>query len=329
MRKGWKTYLLYGGIVTALAVFIYIIFETIRLRNTGFETKTLWDWMELLIIPAVLASGAIWLERSERKVERQRTEERMREERQRAEEQAKFEQEIETDRQRETALQTYIDRMSDLILEGNLRDLDLEARNIARTRTLTILKMLDPKRKGQVIRFLIEAKLICIDKSVNSPFPMEATPVTLIDADLREVDLSGFRLAEANFYKADLRGANLSGANLDSAILNLAKLSGADLQHANLHGAGFYEADLRNANLERASLEEASLEVANLDGSNLRHTYMGSANLSYTDLEKADLFDANLEMANLTNAKITSKQLAELSSLYATTMPDGTKHDES
>ena len=70
--------------------------------------KTLWDWMELLIIPIVLAIGAYYLNRSERAVERRIAEDR-----------AKLEREIATDRQQEATLQAYIDRISELLLEKN------------------------------------------------------------------------------------------------------------------------------------------------------------------------------------------------------------------
>ncbi len=70
MKSRWKTYLLYGGLFLVGVGALYLIVETIQAKNTGFETKSLWDWMELLIIPFVLALGA-FLNRSERAVEHQ------------------------------------------------------------------------------------------------------------------------------------------------------------------------------------------------------------------------------------------------------------------
>jgi hypothetical protein len=56
--------------------------------------------MQLLIIPFVLASGAFYLNRSERAVERQTANER-----------AELEREIAKDRLQEAALQSYLDRI--------------------------------------------------------------------------------------------------------------------------------------------------------------------------------------------------------------------------
>ena len=60
------------------------------------------------------------------------------------------------DNQRETALQTYIDKMSELLLEKHLRTSqpEEEVRKIARVRTLTVLRGLDANRKGSVLQFL-------------------------------------------------------------------------------------------------------------------------------------------------------------------------------
>ncbi len=107
---------------------------------TGFEGKTVWDVFDLLIIPATLAAVAIILEAFERKSDR----------------------EIALENQRETILQNYFDAMTRLMLDKNLKGSGPhdEVREIARVKTLTVLKRLDGKRKGDLIRFLSETKLI-------------------------------------------------------------------------------------------------------------------------------------------------------------------------
>ena len=82
--------------------------------------KTLWDLLDLLIIPLVLIVGGFLLNRAQRKVER----------------------EIARDREEERALQSYLEAMTELHLEpNNLRasEDDAEVRSIARSRTLTVL----------------------------------------------------------------------------------------------------------------------------------------------------------------------------------------------
>ena len=114
--------------------------------------------------------------------------------------------------QRETALQAYIDKMSELLLHEKLRDSadDDEVRNIARVRTLTVLRGLDPIRKVSVLQFLYESSLINKDKCVIS-----LHGANLSNVDLRIVDLINANLSKANFYQANLIGANLDSANLN------------------------------------------------------------------------------------------------------------------
>ncbi|EAZ0732503.1 pentapeptide repeat-containing protein [Salmonella enterica] len=86
-----------------------------------------------------------------------------------------------------------------------------------------------------------------------------------------------------------MRDANLCGANLRDA----------DLRGANLCGANLRGADLRDANLCGANLRDADLRGANLCGANLRGADLCGANLCGADLRGADLRGANLCGANL------------------------------
>lgn len=108
--------------------------------------KTLWDWMELFIIPLVLAGGVLWFNHWR----------------------GKLEGELEIARSDEEALQDYLDRMTELMLEKGLRGSkeDAELRHIARARTLTLLWRLRRERRKAALRFLHEAGLIARDAPV-------------------------------------------------------------------------------------------------------------------------------------------------------------------
>jgi uncharacterized protein YjbI with pentapeptide repeats len=328
--------------------------QKITLTEEYQPGKTLWDWFQLLFIPAILTLGAAWFAaRHNHDLEIAR-------------EQHANDIRIATDNQHEASLQSYIDKMSELLLEKQLRTSDPsdEVRNIAIARTLTALPNLDPRRKRSVLKFLQESGLIDKDSGVIK---------------LAEADLSGADLAEANLSRIDLSGVNLADAGMQSAILSAANLARAELSKANLTRAHLVDADLNNAildctnmkeaNLSGANLKEAYLNRVNLDGailrgadltdaylfraylvganlsrSNLIGTYLREAILSRTnllganlkgadlkgvDLREVDLTSADLSTADLSDAKITSEQLEQLEktdSLNGATMPDGTIH---
>src|SRR5690348_4729992 len=118
------------GFIIVLVVAAALIFVEVRVYGTGFKGKTLWDWLQLLIIPVVLALGGYLftytISRNERKA---------------ADRHNQTEREIAQDNQREAVLQEYIDKMSELLLHEKLRESQPkdEVRNIARVRTLTTL----------------------------------------------------------------------------------------------------------------------------------------------------------------------------------------------
>lgn len=224
---------------------------------TGFNGnnksgKTLWDWLQLLIIPLVLAIIAILFNRAERKNE----------------------QRIASGNQHEAALQAYIDSMSELMLHENLRksEEDDEVRRIARVRTLTTLPRLDAYRKRSMLQFLYESVLIDKNKNIVTLFGADLSEADLRLANLREADLRNADLSYANLREADLRGADLRYADLRGADLRYADLREADLREAGLHEAKLFGADLREANLSGAigiSNEELQKEAKSLKGATM------------------------------------------------------------
>jgi uncharacterized protein YjbI with pentapeptide repeats len=274
--------------------------------------KSVWDWLDLLLVPVVLAVAGLLFNRSERRAEREIAAKR-----------AETDREIAADRAREATLQSYLDKMTELMLEKGLRasEPDAEVRDIARARTLTVLRMLDEVRKGLLLRFLHEAALIGWEPVVD-----------LSEADLNRVNLCAADLSKANLGRAFLHEANLIEAILCEAILTKAILRGADLREADLceatlDGANLHEADLRKANLSKAILVAAILSKADLRGTRLTKTGLSGTILSEADLTGADLTGANLQGADLRGAKVTEEQLAQARSLWGATMPDGTVHE--
>jgi uncharacterized protein YjbI with pentapeptide repeats len=226
MNSRLKQYLLYASIIIVGGSLLFVLIETVRAKNTGFETKTLWDWMQLLVIPFVLAIGAFFLNRSERAVER----------------------EIATDRQQEAALQAYLDRMADLLLRDKLRTTKKrEVLDVARVRTLTLLTGLDGKRKGDVIKFLREAALISYKKPVIELWAADLSGAFLQGAYLKDADLHLANLQLSNLKLALLQSANLNHANLEGSNLSRAFLIDDNLEHANLR-----DSDLRGSYLRHA-----------------------------------------------------------------------------
>jgi len=253
--------------------FAWTGFGEYKKPDEGYEQqKTLWDWMELLIVPAVLAGGALWFNQRREKLEHA----------------------IEDSRIQEERLQRYLDRMTELLLDHNLSSSqpDDVVRHVARARTFSVLETLSGDRKGIALRFLCESKLI------SAKDPKQKPVILLKHADLRCANLEYYNLSWADLAFADLRESQLQEALLDDSSLNHAQLNGADLgraylRRANLRGAHLQQANMEGANLEHANLHQAKLQGANLEGANLAY-----ANLRDADLQRAK----NLESADLKHA---------------------------
>ena len=273
---------------------------------TGFQGKTVWDFLQLLIVPLMLVAVGVWFT----------TQQEVRQ------------QQIEDQRSQDIALQAYFDGMTNLLIDeqGNqLRKLepDTAVERLIQARTETLLAILDKDREVSVVLFLARSDVI----------PKGDPLVSLAGIDLSFIDLRGIDLSETSLSRSDLRNADLSEANLSRANLSRADLFRADLSRANLSEAYLSEAYLSEANLFRADLSEANLFRADVSHSKLSRANLGGANMSRADLHDADLreanlsevllLDTNLNGANLGGADLSEAKGVTNEQLRAARFPEG------
>lgn len=222
-----------------------------RWKATGFLDKTLWDWLQLLIVPVILAGGGLAFTWKSTRTERHIAEKRYEQDQELAQRRYEQDQQIALDKQREDLLQIYLDRMSELLIEKQLRSSqsDDDVCNVAQARTMSILIRLDATRVGYVFSFLRQAGLLKSPQRTVNLSQANLPNVDWTGVDIGEVDLSG-----ANFRGAILRRANLRGATLCNILFWGSDLWGADFSAADLRGAILWEAKLRGVNFSRANL---------------------------------------------------------------------------
>jgi uncharacterized protein YjbI with pentapeptide repeats len=237
-------------------------------------SKTLWDWLQLLIVPAILIAITFAWSATQSRSDNKREDRRIAADRATAEE-----------ARQDATLQAYLDEMSGLMLDKKLlasKEGD-GVRAVARTVTLTALRRLDGERRGAVVRFLSEAQLV---------LGLGRAPMVFLDgADLRDARLRAVDLREAGLRHADLARAYLAGANLWHANLPFANFARANLARAYLAGANLEGANLERANLERADLGGAYVVGADFGGANLAGANFADALFAggVTNLARANL----------------------------------------
>jgi uncharacterized protein YjbI with pentapeptide repeats len=279
-----------------------------RLWNlTGFRGMTVRDWLQLLIVPLALVVISLFFasqqDQRQRKIEDQR---------------AEAERALAKERAQDEALQAYLDQMSTLLLEKDLRDSQAgsEVRTLARARTLTVLRGMDGTRKGSIMQFLAESELIVKDESV-----LDLAGADLHEAILNDADLSGTELSGLDFNPPPYDGpAQLFGTNLSDADLSYAILGATDL-----HNAKLLRTDLSHANLGEAYLRGADLSDADLSNARLEKTLLYDPRFPE---DAADLSGVNLSNAYLKDATVKEEQLEQAESLKGATMPNGQKYED-
>src|SRR5215211_6844481 len=114
--------------------------QQMKQSRWGFRGMTVRDWLQLLIVPLALVVISFLFtaqqDQRQQQIENQR---------------AEAERELAKQSAQDEALQAYLDQMSSLLLEKDLREAkgDSEVRTLARARTLTVLRRLDTNRKEE------------------------------------------------------------------------------------------------------------------------------------------------------------------------------------
>jgi uncharacterized protein YjbI with pentapeptide repeats len=214
------------------------------------DNKGLWDWLDLLIVPAVLALVGLLFTASQNRA---------------AQAAAQADQDRQT---QDEALQAYLERIGLLLDRGLRSERDTtDLRTLADAHTLTVLGRLDGRRKRDVIRFLRRSGLIYAD---------QPRVIALDGADLAGADCEGMRLCNRQYSGADLVGETDLNARAEQLGVDPFEI-GRPVGPVNL-----MRVDLAGANSRDADLGGATLTGADLNGADLR-----GANLSYARLDFA------------------------------------------
>jgi len=168
------------------------------------------------------------------------------------------------------------------------------------------------------------------------PVGVDLRSIQLINADLRQSNLScsqlnnscliSAKLRQCNLHNAilqyvDGRGVDLRSANLCGCFIQHSKMDGALLKFANLYSVDFSNTNLRRADLSGAYIKRNGLQWTAQYGVTLssdedcqvaisippiifRNSNLEGANLSFLDLSGADMRHCNLRYACMQSVKL-------------------------
>jgi uncharacterized protein YjbI with pentapeptide repeats len=246
---------------------------------------------------------------------------------------------LENQQAQDTAIQAYIDQMSDLLVDRHLRSLPKgsDIHRLAEARTLEVLLGLDGERKRRPLKLVYGLGLIKnrLHTAERDGAPLDVENLSLNNPDTGErdgalLDLQNLSLDHADLTELSLRDACLRFADLRGANLQGSDLNGADLSYADLRGANLTNTDLSYGNLSGANLlpydehEPARLSLHNLKDHPLpskeylhslaklhsrltrwvKNRLLRREGVTFTTLTDAKLDDANLTGAILANADL-------------------------
>lgn len=216
--------------------------------KNGPRAKTLWEWLDLLLIPFCVGILA-WSFKEAEKEKASKSED---------------------ERSQNETLDSFVNIMTELITKHNLANQNstLETRTIARTRINLAFSNLNGARKGQVLQFLFESGLIDYNPKINILggnmknaildgivlSKSEIKGVYFNNATIKEANLNEAIFTSCDFTKADLTESLVTNTNFSYTNLTKSKLKGMDLTSVNFEGANLTKADLRGSSIRQDQL---------------------------------------------------------------------------
>ena len=177
-----------------------------------------------------------------------------------------------SENRRESVLNEYVRNIADLLLTKN-HSLSIRIKeHVIRPKTLTALRQLDNHRKGLLILFLYESKLLI----------REENPIDLSRGDLNSIVFPHQLGPRLRFHRLSLVGVLL-------------------------HNASF-----RNCEIFESDFTLADLVAADFSNSKVLATDFDQSNLAFSNFNQADVFASNFRQANITETQfVTNRILAE------------------
>lgn len=205
---------------------------------TKVPAKTLWDWLDLLIIPMVVVIiGGLFSE-----IEKEKSKKR------------------EEERSQNEILESFLQTMTDLIIQYKLQNTPTSQTSaIARARINIATNNLNGERKGQVLQFLYESDLINLNPKL-SLLGANMKKAVLDEIVLGKSEIKGIYFNQASIKNVNLDGAILTGCDFSEANFSNSSLKNVDLSYSNLTKAKLINLDLTTVNFEGADLTKANLK---------------------------------------------------------------------
>jgi uncharacterized protein YjbI with pentapeptide repeats len=211
--------------------------------------KTLFDWLDLLIIP--LSLGLLgWLYKEAEKSQAERSEK---------------------EKSRNESLNSFFNVITDLQQKNDLSgNPSNQAKAMAKTRINMTLSQLDGARKGQVLQFLYESDLIDVSPK------LKLLGANFNEAILDQIVLGGSEIRGAFFKNTSIKDANLNGIIFNSCNLENANLSGSLVVNSNFAYTNLRNSKMKNMDLTTVEFEGADLTKADLRGSKIKQSQLDS-----------------------------------------------------
>ena len=158
--------------------------------------------------------------------------------------------------------------------------------------------------------------------------------IILENANLSYANFSRTNLSNATFFNSNLNYANLNESNMENLSFMAVKLNNANLKDSRLMGADLFGVELNNANIRNANMTYISTNGAKFNDADLYNASLNEAYILYSEFKGADFGEVETEEiyingCDLSDCKgLTQEQLDAIFCGYEVEIPSGLEQPE-
>ena len=212
-----------------------------KMQNGINPNKTLWDWLDLLLIPLIITLTGWYISRSEKNNDIAR----------------------EKEKNQQNIRENYLKIITSLLLEHNLQNSEEGdvVRSVAKAHTTTFLRNADNTRRGIILQFLYESDLIS-----------ENPIIDLLGVKLNSCHFDKIKLINIEITGAYFRECSFVKSNLENSIFCASNFSGSNLSYSNLKNVDFTYCDMIDTEIIGVDLRQAKIEGVDFTNANLKES---------------------------------------------------------
>lgn len=294
------------------------------------QSKTLWDWLQLLLVPIILILGGFWLNRSESRhsLEMQKSIN-------------DTNLSIEKERFEDGILNSYINDIAQMIINSDTAKLRTNRiMAVYKIKTLTTLNRLNSERRNYLIQFLVDSKMLNYWDFLSDFKNIHVSGIFFNDVSFDDFKFIGSSISSSRFFSCSIQSSKSSHSDFTSSMFNDMKINIFDISSSKfiqsslvkvifseckIKDSKFYGSKIQHSSLGNSTIESSDLSCSTISNTNFSDTKFYCCDFIRSSIKDSSFIDVDFWNVNFSNTELINVTIENLISPEVKGTPNNIK----